>query len=310
MTTLYVDRRATEAKVDAGAIAFYSAEKRLATVPLASITRLVIYGGLTLDTSLLGKLGQQNIGVIILSGFKHEPVLFFPRVHHDASRRFKQSLAASDNALCLRCAGELVRQKIQNQKELLTAELARGHPRPLDLTGPIAELTEITNKISVHRDASALMGAEGAAANAYFRALSRILPESLAFHGRNARPPRDPFNAVLSLSYTLLYAEAQLLIHEAGLDPFIGVFHKISFGRASFACDVMEPARPFVDRFAIELFREHILRIEDFSVKDQCCLIGKAGRSRFYSVWEESKENFSLSIGKTIERLNTFFQEL
>ena len=76
MSTLYVDRRATEAKLDAGAIVFSAEGVRLATVPIAPVTRLIINGGLTLDSSLLGKLGEQNIGVIILTGYKHEPVLF------------------------------------------------------------------------------------------------------------------------------------------------------------------------------------------------------------------------------------------
>ena len=33
------------------------------------------------------------------------------------------------------------------------------------------------------------------------------MPESLGFKNRNRRPPRDPFNALLSLSYTLAGSE-------------------------------------------------------------------------------------------------------
>ena len=126
-------------------------------------------------------------------------------------------------------------------------------------------MTNILARLPQQSSCSALLGAEGAAAGAYFRGIACILPNSLGFQGRNLRPPKDPFNAVLSLCYTLLYAEAQLVIHAAGYDPYWGVLHKMAFGRASFACDVMEPIRPMVDRFAIDAFRNHILRAEDFS---------------------------------------------
>ena len=43
-----------------------------------------------------------------------------------------------------------------------------------------------------------LMGLEGAASNAYFDCLSRLVPEDVAFHGRSRRPPKDLANAAFS----------------------------------------------------------------------------------------------------------------
>lgn len=310
MSTLYVDRRATEAKLDAGAIVFSAEGVRLATVPIAPVSRLVIYGGLTFDSSLLGKLGEHNIGVIILTAYKHEPVLFFPRAHNDAAKRLKQAVVVNNEPASLVCSNKLVELKISGQKDLLTAELSNGYPRPLDLKEPIEEMSNIIARLPQQSSRSALLGAEGAAAAAYFRGIACILPNSLGFQGRNLRPPKDPFNAVLSLCYTLLYAEAQLLIHAAGYDPYWGVFHKIAFGRASFACDVMEPIRPIVDRFAIDAFRNRILRAEDFSTSLNSCLLGKAGRSRLYPAWEAFMEECRPTIRKTLAEMESLFETL
>lgn len=310
MSTLYVDRRATEAKLDAGAIVFSAEGDRLATVPIAPVSRLVIYGGLAFDSSLLGKLGEHNIGVIILTGYKHEPVLFFPRAHNDATKRLKQAVVVNNEPASLVCSNKLVELKISGQKDLLTAELSNGYPRPLDLKEPIEEMSNIIARLPQQSSRSALLGAEGAAAAAYFRGIACILPNSLGFQGRNLRPPKDPFNAVLSLCYTLLYAEAQLLIHAAGYDPYWGVFHKIAFGRASFACDVMEPIRPIVDRFAIDAFRNRILRAEDFSTSQNSCLLGKAGRSRLYPAWEAFMEECRPTIRKTLAEMESLFETL
>ena len=310
MSTLYVDRRATEAKLDAGAIVFSAEGDRLATVPIAPVSRLVIYGGLAFDSSLLGKLGEHNIGVIILTGYKHEPVLFFPRAHNDATKRLKQAVVVNNEPASLVCSNKLVELKISGQKDLLTAELSNGYPRPLDLKEPIEEMSNIIARLPQQSSRSALLGAEGAAAAAYFRGIACILPNSLGFQGRNLRPPKDPFNAVLSLCYTLLYAEAQLLIHAAGYDPYWGVFQKIAFGRASFACDVMEPIRPIVDRFAIDAFRNRILRAEDFSTCQNSCLLGKAGRSRLYPAWEAFMEECRPTIRKTLAEMESLFETL
>lgn len=113
-----------------------------------------------------------------------------------------------------------------------------------------------------------------------------MLPESLGFTGRNRRPPRDPANAVLSLGYTLLHFEAVRACHAAGLDPMIGFFHELEFGRESLAADLIEPLRPRVDAWAWELFRHQVLRTEDFRREGDACLLGKGGRQRFYAEFE------------------------
>ena len=89
--------------------------------------------------------------------------------------------------------------------------------------------------------------------------------------------------AVLSLGYTLLHTEAVLALYGAGLDPYISFFHALDFGRESLACDVVEPLRVAVDQLVFRLFRSGDLRPEDFSQADGACLLGKAGRCRFYA---------------------------
>jgi CRISPR-associated protein Cas1 len=131
-----------------------------------------------------------------------------------------------------------------------------------------------------------LRGVEGAAQAGYFRAYTSLFPEALGFHGRNRRPPRDAVNACLSLGYTLVHFEAVRAAHSAGLDPHLGVFHELAFGRESLACDLIEPARPAVDAWVWELFRTRALRVEHFTVDKGACLLEKTGRARFYERFE------------------------
>lgn len=75
------------------------------------------------------------------------------------------------------------------------------------------------------------------------------------------------------------------------LDPYVGFYHALEYGRESLACDVVEALRPEVDRFSIQCFREQTLRPEDFFTQNEgSCLLGKAGRERFYPAWEPFAE--------------------
>jgi len=127
----------------------------------------------------------------------------------------------------------------------------------------------------------------------------------LNFHGRNRQPPRDPVNAVLSLTYTLLHAEAVLALYGTGLDPFIGFYHALNFGRESLACDLMEALRPQADRFVLALFRQETLTSDDFSKTDGACLLGKAGRSRYYAAYESQAESFRRQLSEACSDVAT-----
>jgi CRISPR-associated protein Cas1 len=139
-------------------------------------------------------------------------------------------------------------------------------------------------------DAATLRGMEGAAARAYFGGLATLFPPALGFEGRNRRPPRDPVNACLSLAYTLLHFEAVRSAHVAGLDPLLGFYHRPAFGRESLASDLIEPLRPEADRWVWEQLRSRTLREDHFSSDKGACLLGKAGRERFYTEWERGAQ--------------------
>lgn len=141
-------------------------------------------------------------------------------------------------------------------------------------------------------DGAVLRGLEGVAAAHYFAALAKVLPDSLGFRGRNRRPPRDAFNVVLSLGYTLLHFELVRQIYLTGLDPFVGFYHEPAHGRESLASDLLEPLRPLYDEWAVDLFAEGVMRPEDFSMRGEACMMGKAGRLRFYAAFESAAKGW------------------
>ena len=300
MSSLYVDRRGVELKADGEALVFSENGERVGTVPMNPLSRVFLRGDVKLTASLLGKLGEHGIGVIILSGRKGMPSLLLGCPHNDAARRIAQYRFSLDVGYCLTFSHAIVAAKLQGQLEFIRERRAADpmHRYQLGLCEQrIAGMAEQVNK---QESIGALRGLEGAAAAAYFEALGEMLPERLHFHGRNRQPPRDPVNALLSLTYTLLHAEAVLALYGSGLDPFIGFYHALDFGRESLACDLMETLRPQADRFVLALFRQETLSSDDFSQTDGGCLLGKAGRSRFYAAYEIQAEHFRRELANAV----------
>ena len=84
--------------------------------------------------------------------------------------------------------------------------------------------------------------------------------------GADGRPraATNPVNALLNYVYALLESESRLALLAAGFDPTLGVLHADQRNRDSFALDAMEPIRPAVDTFVLDLLEERVLTSRDF----------------------------------------------
>ena len=188
-----------------------------------------------------------------------------PRPHNDALIRIHQCVLSRNPEACRLVAVDILQTKIEAQRQFLQSRAdALKDTAPKALVAATDNLRKLWPLIDAKASEPAIRGVEGRAARVYFEGLTALFPAELGFTGRNRKPPRDPVNAALSLSYVLLYADAAIAAHQAGLDPFVGFLHKPEFGRHSLACDLMEPARPLVDRFVLDLFESGLFTLKAF----------------------------------------------
>ncbi len=82
---------------------------------------------------------------------------------------------------------------------------------------------------------------------------------------QSARSAVTPGNALLNYAYSLLVAETRIACLTMGLDPGLGVLHADRANRDSLVADVMEPVRPQVDAFILDLLDSHTFRASDFT---------------------------------------------
>lgn len=288
MGTLYLDRRHAELELESGRLRVRHPETGLRDIPVALLERVVITAGVTLESSLLAALASAGVAVLILNPRNLDRVAFvLGRPHNDLALRLSQYRHLGDTAWRARWAHHLVSGKLRGQRQLLQEALGLRPDLRHPLTQGKARLDAALARCTAESGPESLRGQEGAAAAGYFQALGKLFPESLGFAGRQRRPPPDPVNALLSLSYTLLHFDAVRAAHAAGLDPYLGFYHLPAFGRESLASDLVEPLRPLADRFVWRLFAEQIIRPDHFSRERGACLLGKAGRAQFYARFEE-----------------------
>ena len=303
MSTLYIDRQGSQLTVETGVLHITTpdgeADRRL---PLKYLDRVVLRTDTQLSSKVLCALADSGVNLIALGGRGGQKIAQITGTpHNDARRRWQQVLTLSQPQVCAQLAHGIIHSKVKRQRATL-AHIAQERPdirKPLfDEQQRLAGILDTLQSADItSHSLDQLRGLEGAAAAMYFEAYFSAFAPALGATGRNRRPPRDPVNAVLSLSYTMLYAQATAACWAAGLDPALGALHTLSHGRAALACDLMEPYRPLIDLWVWHQFRQGNLRAEHFGHDGAgACLLSKAGRGHFYPAWEQQAHHHQRSL--------------
>lgn len=180
-----------------------------------------------------------------------------------------------------------VKDKMDNQTALLLAlqnNDARANRIAQSVMNAIADHKAKVDKLEgriVADIAPSLRGWEGAASRRYFQALNEYLPVKYRFEGRSQHPAVDMFNALLNYGYGILYGKVEGALIKAGIDPYIGVFHRDDYNRPVLVYDVIERFRVWIDYVAVRLCTEDVFTEECFSVKNGVYWLDGLGKRIF-----------------------------
>ena len=213
----------------------------------------------------------------------HDAKAAFIQLDHDASI-LTASIGGLDDARLRRAQALLpnTEHRLVIARELLDAkikgQLAVLDSFGLDGDGAVREALALLDRAD--RLDVALI-AEAKAAEAYWDAWGAVtmefarrdrVPDHWRTFGTRRSPltlrPRNaanPMNAILNYLYTLLEVETRVALIARGLDPGLALFHADEANRQSLAADVMEPVRPHVDAFVLNLARTRTFSAEDFA---------------------------------------------
>lgn len=242
------------------------------------VTRMVVVGGstgiVTLDALQLCR--DLGISLVVLDRSGDPSIASVGYGVHDARLRRAQ-VRATDTDVAVEIVRGLLLSKLAGQ-----AAIARDllhHEVAVDMVEGFSEGMNGVESIEELRILEAL------AAASYFGAWPRV--EMVQFLGKDApRVPlhwrrfdgrrsvlragnsnqraSQPISALLNYLYRLAEVESRFALFAVGLDPAIGLLHAEAPGRDALALDLMEVARPAVERYVLQLVATHRFRKVDF----------------------------------------------
>ncbi|GAB4520264.1 MAG: CRISPR-associated endonuclease Cas1 [Anaerolineae bacterium] len=266
MTVLYVQQQGAVVRRHAEQIQVIHKQQVLSSLSVREVEQVVLYGNVQITTQAAALLLQHQVDVVFLSyrgsyrGRLSQGGARYARLRH------AQLQLSGDEARSLEVARHIVKAKLRHQIDLL-GQLADQVPtQASELQRAAAGIDQMRRTCERASNLDELRGYEGKAGVYYFGGLRRLLNPRWGFDGRKYHPPPDPFNALLSFGYSLLLKDVTAIIEIVGLDPYMGCFHALEYGRPSLALDLMEEFRPLaVDPAMLRLVLDGTLTPERFT---------------------------------------------
>lgn len=293
MSFLYVIEQGSRLSIDGGHLKISYKNDMIRKIPKETIEAISIFGRSEITTPCIQFCLEKGIPISYFSN----TAKYFGRLtstsHKNITRLKQQLFLTEDSEFCLGISKKIIKAKINNQKVIL-----RNYKRSskVFMDDNINELKRIENSIDRANTIEELMGYEGYAARSYFDAISKFIKDDFKFKGRSKRPPKDAFNSMLSLGYTILMHEIYGELENRGLSPYGGFMHKDRERHPTLASDLVEEWRAIlVDATVINLIQREEVSIENFIKQDNGgVLLEKSTLKKFLKRLEE-KMNMSQS---------------
>nr|WP_265266982.1 type I-MYXAN CRISPR-associated endonuclease Cas1 [Spirulina subsalsa] len=262
-------------------------------VSIQQVSQVVLHSFSQISTQALHFLAAKDVGVHFVSGGGRYVGSLDGR-NGSVQRRIRQYRGLSEGDFCLELARKLVSCRGEGQRKFLMRG-KRNKGTSGELERAIGQMKGVLKQVPKAQSLDSLLGIEGKVAALYFGALPELLgadvPAELRFSGRNRRPPKDRFNALLSFGYALLIKDVMSAILTVGLEPALGFYHQPRTQAPPLALDLMEVFRvPLVDMTVVTSVNRQQWDVGgDFEVRGEQVWLSEEGRRKFIRLYEQRK---------------------
>lgn len=288
MSCLYITENGSKVSTRGGHFIVECQDGSERLVPKETLESMVIFGNVYLTVPCIKECMERGISVSMFS----TKGKYFGRIEstsHINAKRLKHQVYLSDKEeKRVQFSKKIIMNKIHNQRVLLS-RYARSSEKDIDEYIRAMKIHE--KKISQCDSIEQIMGYEGNAARQYFKALSEMVKDDFKFSGRNKRPPKDAFNSMISLGYTILMYEIMGEIENRGISPYIGFMHKDIERHPTLASDLLEEWRAvIVDATVMSLIQGNEIDISEFRKDEEtgAVMISKQGVNIFIKKIEKN----------------------
>lgn len=261
MSFLYVTENGAQIAVKDRYVEVRCKDNLVRKVPIETLESISVFGKSQMTTQCTIECLQRGISVSYYS----KSGSYFGRLEstgHIMVERQRKQDKLYESEFAFELGKKILFAKIKNQ-EVVLRRYARNKSE--DITEEIKMVEIFAHKLQGCDTVERMMGYEGTAAKYYFKGLSKLVDEKFKFNGRSKRPPKDEFNAMLSLGYAILMNELYGKIQNKGLNPYFGFIHKDRERHPTLASDLIEEWRAvIVDSVVMSLVNGHEIFLEHF----------------------------------------------
>ncbi len=268
MPILYVVEQGARVTKTGERIIIRKESETLQTVPAFALEQVVLFGNIELTPPARNFLLDQGIDTVFMSMGGRFRGRLSSFSGNNIELRQTQFAKCQEEAFLLDLAQRFVQGKLANCRTLLRRHQRRAQSEKVEKA--LVRMRRSIRQLESGCTLDQVRGHEGDGSASYFGCLTELIKQpGFEFRKRTRRPPRDPFNAILSFGYTMLLGTVLTAIQVVGLDPFLGALHAPRNGRPSIALDLMEEFRPLlVDSVAIRMVNRRQLLAEDFEYQE------------------------------------------
>lgn len=288
MSYLYVMEYGACISLEANCVKVTGRERECRSIPIETLECIRILNGVQITTQCLVACMKRGIPISYYSASGN----YYGRTeaaYRVCAVRQRKQAKLYHTKFALELGREILRAKVKNQ-EVLLRRYARD--KKADLSEEIRMIKIFYGKIPKSASYTQMMGYEGGAAKYYFQGLGKVIDPRFSFSGRSKRPPKDEFNAMLSLGYSFLMNEICGILESKGLNPYFGFIHRDREGHPTLASDLMEEWRAvLVDAVALSLTNGHEIYPEHFYREEGASgyLLTKEGLRIFIDKFERKR---------------------
>lgn len=310
MSYLYVSEQGASISISENRFQVKYKDGWLRTLPAEPMEVISVFGSVQITTQCIEECLRRGINILFYSTKGAYYGRLISTSHVNVQRQRKQSEIGKNEKFKLAFSKKIIDAKIRNQIVILR-RYARG--RNIEIERSIIEMQNMQKKLLFAERVEQIMGYEGTAAKIYFQVLGNLIDSEFKFSGRSRRPPRDPFNSLISLGYSIMMNEIYGKLEGKGLNPYFGLMHKDREKHPTLASDLIEEWRAvLIDSTALSMLNGHELLKEDFysNSEEPGVFLVKQGFSKYIKKLEgkfrtESKYlsyvDYSVSFRKAID---------
>lgn len=314
LKTVHIVERGTRISRSGNTLKIATPYEEPIVLPIHQIGALVLHGYPQISVQAIHHCLGHNITIHFISAGGY----YVGSVSQGAGpvqRRIRQYQALMEPGTRLRLTRKLATAKVEGYLRYLL-RATRGKDRPsLGVHHSIQDMQHALRGIARAESIDTIRGHEGTAGRAWYDALPTMLspklPNEMRPDGRNRRPPRDRFNALLGFGYALLYQAVLQSIQLVGLEPAFGFFHTPRSSAHPLVLDVMELFRLTLWDMPLlgSVNRLHWDPTEDFHITEGRVWLSSTGKKkaiklfekRLTDTWRHPIIGYSLSYRRLIE---------